>query len=194
MQRAAWIILVCLLAANVALLAQRRQFGERLQRVRHGSALAEVKAHYAQEEQELVVRTGALPAGFPLAAFSAAGPGDVAFLLLASIDDCVNCIQDEIVMLNKVAGGRLPGVAGIQGYLVDRNRPGAVERFRRHLNPAPAFPLAAVDALAHLPGAHTPLVLVVRVGDRRILDAHKPIPEYLSKRNAFYARWLRLLG
>jgi hypothetical protein len=50
------------------------------------------------------------------------------------------------------------------------------------------------NLLAQVPGATTPLVLVVRSRDGKILDAHKPVPEDLMKRDAFYSRWSAALG
>lgn len=50
----------------------------------------------------------------------------------------------------------------------------------------PAFPVSIEDLISHLPDVTTPLVLVLRSAVGRILDAHKPIPENLSRRDA---RW-----
>lgn len=50
------------------------------------------------------------------------------------------------------------------------------------------------NALRDWPGTTTPLVLAVRDQDATILDAHKPIPQDLSKIDSFYTRWSNLLG
>lgn len=58
-----------------------------------------------------------------------------------------------------------------------------------NLYPVPVFPISIENVMTYLPMATTPLVLVVRTTDGKILDAHKPIPENLSRRDAFYERW-----
>ena len=187
------MLLICLLAADLVLLAERGRLKDRVREVDRRSAVARIKASYAREEERLLVDVGKLPATFPLAAAQPQHPDAVRFVLLVSVDDCTNCIEDELLMLNEMVAEGSARVAGIQGFFVDVDRPSVVRAMAQRLAPQPAFPVATQNAIAHLPGAHTPLVLAVRAGDGRILDAHKPIPEDLSKRDAFYARWRALL-
>ena len=120
--------------------------------------------------------------------------GAVQFVLLASVDNCTNCIEDEVAKLNELVAASSSRVSGIQGFFVDEERSQMAETFIEHLSPAPVFPMSVRNALSQLPDATTPLVLVIRSRDGKILDAHKPIPEDLTKRDAFYARWAAALG
>lgn len=192
-----WFFVVALLAVDVTVLLQQRQSGARLRELERRSAAATLKADYAAEEEALLTEAGAVPASFPLLRPGKAGstPDEaVQFALVVSVADCTNCIEDEVTRLNELklkAPGR---VTGIQGFFVDEETPEAAATLIQHLSPAPAFPLSVKNALAQLPEASTPLVLVIRSRDGKILDAHKPIPEDLTKRDAFYARWNAALG
>jgi hypothetical protein len=198
MRATLWFCLVALLAADIALLVQRRQLDGRFQDLRTRSDEAFLKSKYAAEEQALVTRTGAIPATFP--GHQADQPvgepsGEkVELFLLASIDDCTNSIEDEVTKLNEIARQGPASIAGVHGFFVDEDRPAMADRFLRHLSPAPAFPMSVRDVRSQVPGATTPLVLVVRSRDGKILDAHKPIPGNLRKRDAFYTRWTGTLG
>jgi hypothetical protein len=117
------------------------------------------------------------------------------FLLLASLDDCTNCIEDEVEKLNQLARCGSRRVDDVRGVLLDENRHEQAEVLLSHLSPAPRFPLSIESrSRKSLVGATTPLVLVVRSRDGKILDAHKPIPQDLSKRDTFYTRWLEMLA
>lgn len=189
-----WFFVVALLAVDVLMLLERRQLQGRLEAVERTSAAARVESRYAEEEEAILATAGALPPGLP-GVETGPGAGDkVQFLLLASIDDCANCIEDEVAKLNEVSRWRSGRIAAVRGYFVDEDRAERAERFIRGLSPAPSFPLSVGNALARVRRATTPLVLVVRSRDGRILDAHKPIPENLRRRDAFYARWSSLLG
>lgn len=193
MQRASWFFVVALLMVDIILLVQRRQLEDRLETLRAKSVEAVLKAKYADEEEALLSGIGKLPATFPR--LSDAGAGDpVQFVLLAGVDDCTNSIEDELTRLNEIALAGSAKITGIQAFFVDEKRPELANRFIARLTPAPLFPMSVKNALAELPGATTPLVLVVRSRDGRILDAHKPIPEDRTKRDAFYARWAAALG
>jgi hypothetical protein len=113
---------------------------------------------------------------------------------LASVDNCTNCIEDEVAKLNELLAGGSSRISAVQGYFVDEERSQIANTFIKHLSPPPAFPMSVRNTLSQLPGATTPLVLVIRSRDGKILDAHKPIPEDLTKRDAFYARWAAALG
>ena len=189
-----WFLLLVLLAADIALLAQRRQLDGRLEALRARSAEALLKSKYAAEEQALLTRTGAVPAEFAGRRATARTGEDVELYLLASVDDCTNSIEDEVMKLNEIARLESARVAGIHGFFVDEDRRAIAGRFIGHLSPAPAFPMTVEDVRPQLPGATTPLVLVVRSRDGKILDAHKPIPGNLRKRDAFYIRWTGALG
>jgi hypothetical protein len=199
-----WFLLLVLLAADIALLAQRRQLDGRFEALRARSAEAFLKSRYAAEEQALLTRTGAVPAAFAgrratartgeEGRASARAGETVELYLLASVDDCTNSIEDEVMKLNEIARLESARVAGIHGFFVDEDRRAIAGRFIGHLSPAPAFPMTVADVRSQLPGATTPLVLVVRSRDGKILDAHKPIPGNLRKRDAFYIRWTGALG
>lgn len=189
-----WLVLVMLLAVDVGLLAQRRRLEQRLQDLEIASESSAVKVNFADEEQNLLVVTRQVPAGFPRSRAASQSEESVEFFLLASVNDCTNSVEDEIEALNRIAIKHPSKVRYIQGFFVDENKPDMANRFIQNLNPAPKFPISIRNVLSRLPGATTPLVLVVRTGDGRILDAHKPIPQYVGKRKAFYARWSTVLG
>lgn len=195
-RRLLWFFLVALLAVDIFLLIQQRRTARSFRDLQNASSRAIVESFYAAEEQTLLAKTRVVPAAFPLASTREGSPisAEVSFVLMASIDDCTNCIEDEILKLNElVSGGRTPAV-GVTGFFVDEARAITAARFIDHLSPRPRFPISVENALAGLPEATTPLVLVVRSRDRKILDAHKPLPQNLAKRDAFYARWAALIG
>lgn len=96
--------------------------------------------------------------------------------------------------LNDLALRNSRKIAGIQGFFVDEDQRQKANTFINHLSPAPVFPMTVKNALAQFPEVTTPVVLVFRSRDGKILDAHKPIPENLLKRDAFYTRWIATLG
>lgn len=190
-----WFFVVALLAVDIILLAQRNKSGTRFRDLQRASATAMLKTEYAAEEEALLATNRTVPPAFPRLQLSDEPAGDaVQFVLLASVDNCTNCIEDEVEKLNELLARGSGRISGIQGFFVDEKRPQMAETFIKHLSPAPVFPMSVKDALSQLPGATAPLVLVIRTRDGRILDAHKPIPEDLTKRDAFYARWASSLG
>lgn len=192
MERVLWVFVVALLAVNVTLMVQRKQNDARFQDLRQESSTAQIKVKYAAEEEMILTGVGTVPAAFPR---SREQSGDsVQFVLLASVKDCTNSIEDEVAKLNELSLRNSSRMAGIQGFFVDEDQRRKAETFIAHLSPAPVFPMSVKNALSQLPEATTPLVLVLRSRDGRILDAHKPIPEDLTKRDAFYARWTAALG
>lgn len=118
----------------------------------------------------------------------------VQFVLMASVNDCTNSIEDEVSRLNELTLRESGKITGVQGFFVDQGETQKAATFIGHLSPAPIFPMSIKNVLAEFPEATTPLVLVVRSRDGKILDAHKPIPEDLAKRDAFYTRWIATLG
>ena len=194
MERVLWFFVLALLAVNVTLMVQRKQNDQRFQELRRTSSTAQVKVKYATEEEMILTGVGAVPAAFPRARMDEPAGDTVQFVLLASVKDCTNSIEDEVAKLNELSVRNSSRIAGIQGFFVDENQRQKAETFISHLSPAPVFPMSIKNALAQLPEATTPLVLVLRSRDGRILDAHKPIPEDLTKRDAFYARWAAALG
>ncbi len=192
-----WFFVVALLAVDVTMLLQKRQVADRFRELQRKSAASTLKTDYAAEEEALLTGAGTVPAAFPL--LRPAKTGDAAgeavqFALVVSVADCTNCIEDEVTRLNELKLKAPVRVTGIQGFFVDEETPEAAATLIQHLSPAPAFPLSVKNALAQFPEASTPLVLVIRSRDGKILDAHKPIPEDLTKRDAFYARWSAALG
>ena len=193
-KRILWFFVVALLAVDILLLVQRRESRARFRDLQRASAIAMLKTGYAAEEEALLTGTPAVPPAFPRAATAREEDDAVQFVLLASVDNCTNCIEDEVTKLNELMAGGSRRVSGIQGFFVDEERSRMAKTFIEHLSPAPVFPMSVRNALSQLPGATTPLVLVIRSRDGKILDAHKPIPEDLTKRDAFYARWAAALG
>ena len=193
-KRVLWFFVLALLAVDILLLVQRSETGTRFKALQRASATAMLKTEYAAEEEILLTTTAAVPAAFPRIAAAQEEGDAVQFVLLASVDNCTNCIEDEVAKLNELMARSPSRVSGIQGFFVDQERSQMAEAFIQHLSPAPVFPMSVRDALSQLPGATTPLVLVIRSRDGKILDAHKPIPEDLTKRDAFYARWAAALG
>jgi hypothetical protein len=194
MKKTLWFFVIALLAVDIFMLLQRRQIEKSFQGLRRESASAMMKTQYAAEEETILTTTRVIPASFPRARSGGAADDRVQIFLIASVADCTNCIEDEVTELNEVVLKKPGRIAGIEGFFVDENRMEMAERFIKHLSPAPAFPISVRNVLSQLRGATTPLVLVVRARDGRILDAHKPIPEDLLKRDAFYARWTAALG
>jgi hypothetical protein len=192
-KRVLWFFVVALLAVDIVLLAERSQSGKRFRDLQRASAAAMLKMEYAAEEEALLTKTAAVPPAFPRV--ESAEDGDaVQFILLASVDNCTNCIENEVAKLNELVVAGLSNISGVQGFFVDAERLRMAETFIKHLSPTPVFPVSVRNALSQLPDATTPLVLVIRSRDGKILDAHKPIPEDLTKRDAFYARWAAALG
>jgi hypothetical protein len=194
MQRILWSFVVVLLAVDIVVLLERQRLEGRVRNLEETSAAAMLETRYAREEQGLLAGTGAVPAGFPRLPAAPRQEGAVQFVLLVSADDCTNAIEDELTKLNQMAANSSESIAGVHGYFIDEDRPERAREVIRHLSPPPAFAVTVQDALAHLPGATTPIVLVIRSRDGRILDAHKPIPEDHSRRDAFYSRWSAVLG
>lgn len=208
-KRFLWGLLVVLLVVNGFLLLRMRQMGEsfqdRYQDLRRDAATSRLEAEYADEEQAILTGSPILPRDFPRLGETRTPTGDGAgtpaiaesslhFFLLVSIEDCTNCIEDEIAQLNRLTVEDPEGLAGSWVYFVDEGREAEVEPLVEYLSPSPLMPLTVDDPTSLIPQATTPLVLVVRDGDRRILDVHKPIPQDLTRRDAFYARWRALLG
>lgn len=192
-----WVFLVALLATNLGLNWHRGGMEREVMEVREQARVAWAEQDYTDEEEALVSGRRTLPAdvmGEALQARDRSEEGGVHFLLIAGIHDCSNCIEDEVAKLNEFVGAQSPLIAGIHGFYVDGEQPDAVRSVIDHLRPTPAFAFRTQEVLSGIPGASTPLVLVVRARDLRILDAHKPIPEDLSKRDAFYERWNATLG
>lgn len=193
-RRLLWFFVVALLAVDVVLLVQRGRLVGSLRDLRARSGLAMIESAYADEEEALLTRTRTVPATFLGVRAGAGGPDALLFVLVVSVDDCTNCIEDEIVKLNEIAITDRGREVRVVGYFVDEERSEIARRFIDHLAPSPLFDVSIENALVELPGATTPLVLVVRPHDRKILDVHKPLPQNFARRDAFYARWLALAG
>lgn len=177
-----------LVAANVWLVHGRSVSSSKLAEVRSSAAAATLEAAYADEEQALLLEQrylAALEGQLPTDPSS----GEVDLVLISAIGDCNNCIEDEFRKLNEILAKNPGPLRQVRGFFVDEDRPEEVRRLIDHLVPAPEFPLDIENVLEGEARATTPLVLVVRSRDGRILDAHKPIPENLAKRDTFYKRW-----
>ncbi len=190
-----WFFLLILLAVDIWMLVQRSRLNESLRALRSSAASATLQAAYTDEEEALVVSVSTLPPTFPALQAEEVDGESVQFLLIASVNDCTNCIEDEIEKLNHITLRAPPQtVTGIQAVFVDEDKADAAQAVINHLSPAPLFPVSIMEVLSQIPDATTPLVLVVRARDKKILDAHKPIPEDLTRRDAFYTRWEATLG
>lgn len=189
-----WFFLMALLGVDVFMLMERNRLVERLETLQDDCARGAVQIEYAEEEEALLTQVQKLPADVLRSLQAEDRDGAIRFVLLASVDDCTNCIEDEIFKLNRMSQGSGATPIAVEGFFVDEERADQARRFIENLNPAPLFSLTVRDVVSVVPKATTPLVLVVRNRDARILDAHKPIPEDLSRRDAFYARWTQVLG
>lgn len=194
MKNLPWLLLVALLAVNVGLVAKWKYLTGSLREARSTAAPALLKARYADEEEALLARIGAVPASFPRLEANGIPEDSVQFLLIVGVSDCTSSIEDEIAKLNQLAAHRSERLAGVRGFFVAESQAAVARRFIQNLSPPPRFPITVENVVQHVPEATTPLVLVIRSGDGRILDAYKPIVEDLTKRDAFYARWFAALG
>lgn len=191
-KRILWTFMVMLLVMNIVLLVDRRDTATAFDQVRRQALVAHLESRYNAEEEALLVEASVVPP--PLIDPDLAESGaDLQFLLLASIDDCTNCIEDEFARLNEMSRARLLQTIAVRAIIVDADREPRARAVLANLTPAPEFQVSIEDVMTHVPKATTPLVLVVRISDGRILDAHKPIPENLSRRDAFYERWRAIL-
>ncbi|NJL27732.1 MAG: hypothetical protein HC897_07470 [Thermoanaerobaculia bacterium] len=196
-----WVFFMLLLGTDVFLVLQRDHLNDMVKSLaEENSNLADrnrmlsTKATYIEEEDNIITNRLELPEEFPWRPNrSFAGPR-FHFKLLASTADCTNCIESEVIHLNQIATMKQNMHAGnVQAFFVDEERLETAERFIANLSPKPLFPFSVRNVLPYLPGATTPLVLVVRSHDGMIVDAHKPIPEDLLRSEAFYARWAGVL-
>lgn len=192
-KRILWVTIIALLAVDIYMILRTQRVDAAFQELRARSSEHRVEAEYTDEQETLLTQLGAVPDTFPHLSGSSSVNGGVTFYLLVSIDDCTNCIEDEVAKLNVLALETTPMIRGVWGFFVNEDRPDNVELILSHLSPPPVFPVSVVNPLPLLPGATTPLVLVVRSSDGRILDSHKPMPENLTRRDAFYSRWNALL-
>ena len=193
MTRVLWCLVVVLVAVDVLMLGERQRLQSELRTLEDACAVAKLKTGYASEEEKLLTGRGVV-SSLPRLHPEGKAEDAVQFVLLASAEDCTNAIEDEVTKLNQIAKKPSARVVGVAGFFVDTDHPERARSVLQHLSPPPAFPVTVTNALAYIPGATSPLVLVVRSLDGRILDAHKPIPQDLSKRDAFYARWGAALG
>lgn len=186
-----WFFMISLLLLNLALLWQRKAVDRDFETLSRTSVEARLEKAYVDEQETLVLGdAGLLRTGVPASLRPATSGSGIQFLLLVSLDDCTNCIEDEVEKLNEVAHCGSRRVDAVRGVLLDEHRREQAEVLMAHLAPAPIFPLS-IEPMSRkaLVGATTPLVVVVRSEDGKILDAHKPIPQDLSKRDTFYTRW-----
>lgn len=192
-KRFLWVVMVLLLVANVLLLIERRSSATSFTLLRREAAVAQLESRYTAEQEKLLIETGWVPPPL-LEPTITDREAELQFLLLASIDDCTNCIEDEFVKLNEISRATPSRTTAVRAIYVDSDREPRAQALIANLSPEPVFPVSIDDVMPHLPNATTPLVLVVRTADGKILDAHKPIPENLSRRDAFYERWRAALG
>lgn len=183
-----WVFLVALLVMNALLLVDRNTTAESVEALRAETGAASVKAKYAEEEESLVLSGLSWSPPAP----SSQGKGVLTFVLVVSIEDCTNCIEDELEKLEELARSNPESLTEIRGYFVDEDRAEAARGFVKRLSSG-VFPFEVRNLIDELPGASTPLVLVVDSQTGAILEAHKPIPGDLSKRDAFYERWFWVL-
>lgn len=189
-----WFFMIGLLLLNGALLWQRKGLDLRLQSLAQASVEARLEKAYVDEQETLVLGDELARTSLPATLRAGTSGGGLQFLLLASLDDCTNCIADEVEKLNQLVRCGSGRIDDVRGVLLDEHRREQAEGLLSHLSPSPSFPLSIEPSSREaLVGATTPLVLVVRSRDGKILDAHKPIPQDLSKRDTFYTRWIETL-
>jgi len=151
MNRLWWVLVAALLAVDIAMLAERQQQHKNFLALEQKSDTAMLKAKYAAEEENILNVIGSVPATFPR--IRTAGPTEdvVQFFLLASIKDCTNAVEDEVLRLNSISRKKTSRVAGVQGFFVDEDQPAIARRFITNLSPSPDFPMAVRNVLSHLP-------------------------------------------
>lgn len=192
-KRALWFLVVVLTVVDFWFLSHHNDGDAQTPKVSRVAQQAAIEAAYADEEELLLNKVQTIPNG-PLRSEDAGLAGNrLEFYLIVSARDCTNCIEDEVSQLNRLVKEVPKDQVGVEGFFVDESEPEIAQRVMNHLAPEPQFPVRVRSVLEGV-AASTPLVLVVRVRDGRILDAHKPLPENLSKRDAFYARWNAVLG
>lgn len=190
-----WFFLVGLIAVDASLLWQKGRLDRRLAELEDSAREARIEQEYADEQEALVLGPGLVSPGFHDGLRATTGGDGVQFVLFASLDDCMNCIEDEVEKLNEIVRCASPRVDQVRGFLLDEHRREQAEALLAQLSYAPIFPLSIRFTPRDLAaGASTPLVLVVRSRDGKILDAHKPIPQNLTRRDTFYTRWLQALA
>lgn len=194
MQRIVWLALVALLLVDAALLLQRRELEASIGSLRSEAISTSTRAKYTAEEDSLLASTSVVPAAFLFLQAGQANDDSVQILLVGSVDDCTSSIEDEVSKLNELALKKPGRIAAIRGFFVDEGRGEMARRFIGNLSPRPIFSMLVKNVLLQLPRASTPIVLVVQSRDGKVIDAHKPIPEDLIRRDAFYARLTAYLG
>lgn len=195
-KKALWFFMIALLLLNGGLLWQRKGLDVRLENLAKSSVEARLEKAYVDEQETLVLGAGVAGSDLlPPVLRAVTDGGGYQFLLLASLDDCTNCIEDEVEKLNQLVRCGSPRIDDVRGVVLDEHRRDQAEVLLSHLSPSPRFPLSIESQSRQgLVGATTPLVLVVRSRDGKIIDAHKPIPQDLSKRDTFYTRWIDTLA
>ena len=189
MQRFAWLTVVLFLLVNVGLLIQRRSLEAEVTRLRGMGQTPDSRSKYSSEEDFLLASN----VRFPSVLAAAKPAGAVEIFLIGSVDDCTNSIEDEVSKLNEIVLAKPKKVLAVRGFFVNEGRAESVGKIVQGLSPQPLFPVIVQNVLLQLREATTPLVIVVRSEDGKIIDAHKPIPEDLVKRDAFYARLVAYL-
>ena len=194
MQRTAWLLLICLSAVDLVLLYQRRELQAELASLRAKSAEAIARGSYSEEEERLLASIRSLPSAFPLTPTSRLDEDTFQVLLIAGRNSCGSALEAEIVRLNELIRRKPRKLRSVRGFFVDGSKESQAGRFIGQLHPQPEFPIDVSNVIANLPAATPPIVLVIRTRDRKIADAHKPVPEALIRRDAFYARLDALLN
>jgi hypothetical protein len=113
------------------------------------------------------------------------------FILFTRFDDCSNCVEQEISVLNQVVRCKAAHVMGIYARSLGIPLANFREKF------GVAFRVIAVDSIQSIFGVsveNTPLVTLVNNHTKEILDAYSPEVNNFAKRNAFYRRWQRALN
>lgn len=188
-----YLALTCLILVNLFMTIERDHLVKSFQEKAREGFYDKVEAGATEQEENLLLMERIVLSerysDFPLkqtATVGQAAPG-VEFVLIFSMNDCMNCVLAEIKVLNKYyeLGGK------VVGYSVDDQSLERAGRFIGMLKPS--FPIEYYDPLSELDGIGTPVVLALRPSEQKILDVHKPLPEDLKKRNVFYTRWQRIL-
>lgn len=116
------------------------------------------------------------------------------FILLYSYENCINCVRDEIAELNKIRELKSNKVGRIVVYVLNNPNEDRAKIYARGINLN--FPIKYdIDMASNykIKNGRSPVLFVVRLPGKELIDVHIGIPEDAANRSAFFTRWYRLL-
>lgn len=158
-----------------------------------------LKAEAAEEEENLMLRGNlAMPHRHDESmSLSVALPDEDAFagkfdfILMFSVNDCMNGLMPEIKMFNALHHSKNSSIGKVMGYCIDCQESNRGDVFLRYMNPQ--FPVRLENPIANDEKVSTSMVFVMRSGSGELIDVHKPRPGDLNKKDTFYSTWFRIL-